>query len=131
MTVRENLDVGGVTQPVSKAARRIDDIYDLFPRLRERQMLAIGRALMSDPAFILLDEPSLGLAPLVTAQVYEVVKKIGHELGIGSIVVEQNVELALSVASHGHVLERGRVALAGTADALRHSPDLHAAYLGM
>jgi branched-chain amino acid transport system ATP-binding protein len=144
MTVRENLQVGGVTQPSSKSAAHMEEVFDLFPRLRERQrqlagtmsggeqqMLAIGRALMSKPAFVLFDEPSLGLAPLITAQVYEVVKRISGELGIGSILVEQNVELALSVASRGYVLARGREALAGPAAALLGSPDLHRAYLGM
>ena len=116
----------------------------LFPRLKERQrqlagtlsgseqqMLAIGRALMAKPAFILMDEPSLGLAPLIVAQVYDVVRRISRDLGIGGILVEQNVELALSVATRGYVLSRGRVALAGSAATLTSSPELHRAYLGM
>jgi branched-chain amino acid transport system ATP-binding protein len=80
---------------------------------------------------VLFDEPSLGLAPLITAQVYDVVKRISKELGIGIVLVEQNVELALSVASRGYVLARGREALAGVASALLGSPELHRAYLGM
>jgi branched-chain amino acid transport system ATP-binding protein len=144
MTVRENLEVGGVTQPASASAANMAEVFELFPRLKERQrqlagtmsggeqqMLAIGRALMSKPAFVLFDEPSLGLAPLITAQVYDVVKRISKELGIGIVLVEQNVELALSVASRGYVLARGREALAGVASALLGSPELHRAYLGM
>jgi branched-chain amino acid transport system ATP-binding protein len=144
MTVRENLEVGGVTQPASASAANMAEVFELFPRLQERQrqlagtmsggeqqMLAIGRALMSKPAFVLFDEPSLGLAPLITAQVYDVVKRISKELGIGIVLVEQNVELALSVASRGYVLARGREALAGVASALLGSPELHRAYLGM
>jgi branched-chain amino acid transport system ATP-binding protein len=144
MTVRENLDVGGLPQPAAEAPKRIEEVYGLFPRLKERQrqlagtlsggeqqMLAIGRALMAKPAFILMDEPSLGLAPLIVAQVYDVVRRISRDLGIGGILVEQNVELALSVATRGYVLSRGRVALAGSAATLTSSPELHRAYLGM
>ncbi len=144
MTLRENLEVGGVTQPSSETNARMQEMFDLFPRLRERQhqlagtlsggeqqMLAIGRALMSKPTFLLMDEPSLGLAPLITAQVYEVVRRISRDLGIGGILVEQNVELALSVADRGYVMSRGRIVLSGTADFLVRSPALHQAYLGM
>jgi len=144
MTVRENLDIGGISRPASEMPARTEEMFALFPRLRERhrqlggtlsggeqQMLAIGRALMAKPAFILMDEPSLGLAPLVVAQVYDVLRRISRELGVGGILVEQNVELALSVADRGYVLSRGRIALEGPAQLLAKSPQLHKAYLGM
>ena len=144
MTVRENLEVGGVTRPAAQTRARVREVLEIFPQLTERQrqlggtlsggeqqMLAIGRALMSRPDFILMDEPSLGLAPLIVAQVFDVVHRISTQLGIGGIVVEQNVELALSVATRGYVLSRGRMALSGAASALASSPKLHDAYLGM
>ncbi len=144
MTVRENLDVGGVGRPRREAAATLAEVYAMFPRLQERtrqlagtlsggeqQMLAIGRALMAKPAFILFDEPSLGLAPLIVAQVLDTIRRISAELGVGGILVEQNVEAALSFGTRAYVLNRGALALSGPAETVRRSPELHAAYLGM
>lgn len=144
MTVQENLEVGGVTRSTAEVRETLEQMYQLFPRLRERhrqlagtlsggeqQMLAIGRALMSRPAFILMDEPSLGLAPLIVAQVFEAVRRIQTEMGIGVLLVEQNAEMALSVADRGYVLTRGSVVAEGSAEVLRGSAHLSNAYLGM
>ncbi len=143
MTVRENLQVGGVTRSTTEAAGAMDEVFSLFPRLKERagqlagtlsggeqQMLAIGRALMARPDFVLYDEPSLGLAPLVVEDVFATIRRISRELGIGGVLVEQNVGLALDVAVRGHVLARGRVVLSGQAADLLASPRLQEAYLG-
>jgi branched-chain amino acid transport system ATP-binding protein len=143
MTVRENLEIGGVTRSARDRARLMEEMFALFPRLRERgqqlggtlsggeqQMLAIGRALMSQPDFVLFDEPSLGLAPLVVESVFDIIRRISRDFGIGGIVVEQNVDLALAFAGRAHVLARGQQVLAGTAAELRDSPRLQQAYLG-
>ncbi|MEP9376429.1 ABC transporter ATP-binding protein [Aquabacter sp. CN5-332] len=144
MTVKENLEVGGVTRSASERPALLAQVYTMFPRLQERstqlagtlsggeqQMLAIGRALMAKPDFILFDEPSLGLAPLVTASVMDAVRRISSEFGVGAILVEQNVEVALDVASRAYVLCRGQIALEGESDAVRVDPALRQAYLGM
>jgi branched-chain amino acid transport system ATP-binding protein len=144
MTVQENLEVGGVTRPNLEARETLERMYELFPRLRERhrqlagtlsggeqQMVAIARALMSRPAFILMDEPSLGLAPLVVAQVFEAIRRIQTEMGCGVLLVEQNAEMALSVAERGYVMTRGNVVVEGAAADLRGSALLNSAYLGM
>ncbi|MEJ1978708.1 MAG: ABC transporter ATP-binding protein [Acetobacteraceae bacterium] len=144
MTVHENLQVGGVNQSGASQVRLLGEVYDLFPRLLERrtqlagtlsggeqQMLAIGRALMAQPRFILFDEPSLGLAPMVTDMVMATIGRIARDLGIGGILVEQNVAVALAVARRAYVLARGRLALSGPAEHVSESPDLHRAYLGM
>jgi branched-chain amino acid transport system ATP-binding protein len=144
MTVEENLQVGGVVRSGQEVRERLADIYELFPRLAERrrqvggtlsggeqQMLAIGRALMSRPDFILMDEPSLGLAPLVVASVHQAIERIRREMGIGGILVEQNVAVALSVAAHAYVLMRGSIVLEGDPKTLAASPQLKDAYLGM
>jgi branched-chain amino acid transport system ATP-binding protein len=144
MTVEENLLVGGAVRSGAEVREQLADVYVLFPRLGERrrqfggtlsggeqQMLAIGRALMSRPSFILMDEPSLGLAPLVVESVHQAIDRIRREMGIGGILVEQNVAVALSVAAHAYVLMRGSVVLEGDPKDLAASPRLKDAYLGM
>jgi branched-chain amino acid transport system ATP-binding protein len=144
MTVEENLKVGGVVRNGAELRVQLADVYALFPRLAERrrqvggtlsggdqQMLAIGRALMSRLNFILMGEPSLGLAPLVVESVHQAIDRIRREMGIGGILVEQNVAVALTVASHGYVLMRGSVVLEGDPKTLAASPRLKEAYLGM
>ncbi len=144
LTVDENLRVGGFTRPGDEVAADADRWYDLFPRLRERstqlagsmsggeqQMLAIARALMSRPRLLLLDEPSLGLAPLVTRDVFDRIAEINRELGTTVLVVEQNANLALEIASRGYVLETGSIVASGTADELRDNDVVRRAYLGV
>ena len=144
MTVEENLQVGGVVRGGAETRGRLADIYALFPVLGERrrqvggtlsggeqQMLAIGRALMSRPSFILMDEPSLGLAPLVVESVHQAIDRIRRDMGIGGILVEQNVAVALGIAAHATVLMRGAVVLEGEPKAVANDPALKDAYLGM
>jgi branched-chain amino acid transport system ATP-binding protein len=143
MTVRENLEMGAFTRRDSKAVREdIERVYTLFPRLRERekqkggtmsggeqQMLAMGRALMAEPKLLLLDEPSLGLAPVIVDKIYEIIREINQQ-GTTILLVEQNANYALDVSSRGYVLETGTVALTDKSDALRHDERVQAAYLG-
>jgi len=144
MTVEENLQVGGVVRSGAEVREQLADVYALFPRLGERrrqvggtlsggeqQMLAIGRALMARPDFILMDEPSLGLAPLVVESVHQAIDRIRREMGIGGILVEQNVAVALNLAARAYVLMRGSVVLEGDPKTLAASPQLKDAYLGM
>jgi branched-chain amino acid transport system ATP-binding protein len=144
MTVEENLLLGAFSaRKAGDLPARIEDVLVLFPRLRERygqlagtlsggeqQMVAVGRALMLRPKLLLLDEPSHGLAPKVVEEMHEAFKAI-HISGTSILLVEQNVELALEVASRGYVLESGHVTLAGTAAELRSNPAVVAAYLGL
>ncbi len=144
MTVEENLLLGAFTaRKASDLPARIEDVLSLFPRLRERygqlagtlsggeqQMVAVGRALMLRPALLLLDEPSHGLAPKVVEEMHEAFKII-HSRGTSVLLVEQNVELALEVATRGYVLESGVVTLEGTAAELHANPAVVAAYLGL
>jgi branched-chain amino acid transport system ATP-binding protein len=142
MTVAENLELGGWRLPRRERPARIDAVMALFPRLGERrrqlagsmsggeqQMLAIGRALMSRPRLLMLDEPSLGLAPRLVDEVLATVRRL-HEDGVTVLLVEQNVVKALGLADHATVIERGRVVARGAARALLDSPEVRAAYLG-
>ena len=144
MTVRENLDMGTYIRGYKSDTKAADleHVMHLFPRLRERigqlggtlsggeqQMLAIGRALMSRPRLLLLDEPSMGLAPMLIAQIFEIVKTINSE-GISVLMVEQNATQALRTAHRGYVLETGNVVKSGSGDDLLHDPAVREAYLG-
>jgi len=144
LTVTENLRVGGFTRSSEELAEDMERWLAVFPRLAERrdqaagsmsggeqQMLAIARALMSRPRLLLLDEPSLGLAPLVTRDVFERIVEINSELGTTVLVVEQNANLALDVASRGYVLESGKIVAQGSADDLRNDDVVRRAYLGV
>ena len=144
MTVRENLEVGAVMHSKPEIRQQLQSVHALFPRLKEResqlagtlsggeqQMLAIARALMSMPHYILFDEPSLGLAPLVIEDVIATIRRISQEFGIGGMLVEQNVNVALNLASRAYVLSRGALALSGSAEELRGSDHVRKAYLGM
>ncbi len=143
LTVRENLRMGAYTRRDRQGIEAdLARVYDLFPRLAERrdqlagymsggeqQMLAIGRALMAKPRLLLLDEPSLGLAPLLVKEIFRIIAEI-RAAGTTVLLVEQNVHMALSVADYGYVLETGRVALADTSDALRQREEVQHSYLG-
>jgi branched-chain amino acid transport system ATP-binding protein len=142
LSVRENLQLGGFTQSKDKNHSSMEQVLSIFPPLGprmdslagnlsggEQQMLAVGRALMSHPRLLMLDEPSLGLAPLVSAQIFQVIQDIARS-GIAVLLVEQNVHRALEVASRGYVLELGEVALEGTAPELLADDHVRLAYLG-
>jgi branched-chain amino acid transport system ATP-binding protein len=141
LTVHENLVAGGYTRG---ARADFDRVYTFLPRLAalrgrvagylsggEQQMLAIGRALMSDPRLLLLDEPSLGLAPMLVDEVFGIVRRLNTELGLTALLVEQNAHRALGCAHHGYVMETGRIVLAGTAAELVDNPDVQEFYLGL
>jgi len=144
MTVRENLEMGAYSRRDRAGIREdMDRVYRLFPRLRERssqlsgslsggeqQMVAIGRALMGRPSILLLDEPSLGLAPVLVDAIFEVIREVSAE-GTTILLIEQNALLALKTASRGYVLETGNVVLSGPSSELIASPDVQRAYLGM
>jgi branched-chain amino acid transport system ATP-binding protein len=144
LTVHENLMMGAYLQRDRDVIRREREyVFSVFPRLAERekqlagtlsggeqQMLSIGRALMSRPRFLMLDEPSLGIAPLLVKSIFEQIVEINRERGITILLVEQNANLALEIASHGFVLETGKVILANEAAALRSDPQVRSAYLG-
>jgi branched-chain amino acid transport system ATP-binding protein len=143
MTVRENLELGAfLRRDQDNLERDLERVFELFPRLLERerqkagtmsggeqQMLAIGRALMADPKLLLLDEPSMGLAPILVERIYETIAEINKQ-GTTILLVEQNANFALGVSKRGYVLETGRVALSDEAGALRANPDVQRAYLG-
>jgi branched-chain amino acid transport system ATP-binding protein len=143
MTVLENLEMGAFTRKDNAAIRAdVERVYEMFPRLQERakqkagtmsggeqQMLAMGRALMAQPKLLLLDEPSLGLAPVIVDKIYEIIREINQQ-GVTILLVEQNANYALDVSSRGYVLETGTVALSDKSSALRTDERVMAAYLG-
>jgi branched-chain amino acid transport system ATP-binding protein len=142
MTVRENLDLGAYHRRGPEIAADLDRVFTLFPRLHERerqragtmsggeqQMLAIGRALMARPKLLMLDEPSMGIAPLLVQRIYETIGEI-NKAGVTILLVEQNANYALEISKRGYVLETGRVVLANDSDLLRGDPDVQRAYLG-
>jgi branched-chain amino acid transport system ATP-binding protein len=143
MTVLENLEMGAFTRKDNAAIRAdVERVYDMFPRLKERQkqkagtmsggeqqMLAMGRALMAQPKLLLLDEPSLGLAPVIVDKIYEIIREINQQ-GVTILLVEQNANYALDVSARGYVLETGTVALSDKSSALRTDERVMAAYLG-
>jgi branched-chain amino acid transport system ATP-binding protein len=144
LTALENLELGAFSRTNRREVRSdIERVFSYFPQLRERQhlqggllsggeqqMLAIGRALMARPRLLLLDEPSLGLAPLVVRDIFLTIETISKEEGLTVLLVEQNAELALRMTRHGYVLETGRVVLDGTAEALRNNGAVRRSYLG-
>jgi len=146
LTVEENLLTGAYTRGASRGEvdAELDKVYAYFPRLKERrksqagytsggeqQMCAIGRALMARPEMILLDEPSMGLAPQLVEQIFEIVKSLNEKEGYTFLLAEQNTNVALRFAHHGYILESGRVVMDGPADALRENPDVKEFYLGV
>ena len=146
LTVEENLLTGAFTRRDGRGAinRDLEMIYSYFPRLKERrtsltgyisggeqQMTAIGRALMSKPHMMLLDEPSMGLAPQLVEQIFEIVKRLNSELGVSVLLAEQNTNIALKYATYGYILENGRVVLDGDAASLRENADVKEFYLGI
>ncbi len=143
LTVRENLEMGAFTRSDREGIEEsMDNVFRLFPRLRERvaqtggtlsggeqQMLAVGRALMAKPRLLLMDEPSMGLAPILVEEIFDIIREIRRE-GVTILLVEQNAQMALSVADRGYVLETGAIQLEGTAEELARNPQVRAAYLG-
>jgi len=142
LSVEDNLRLGAYRRGRADSAKRLARMFDLFPALAEKrrnaagvlsggqqQMLALGRALMGAPSLLLLDEPSMGLAPLIADQIFAAILDIKRD-GVTILLVEQNAERAIEIADRGYVLETGTVALSGSADALRSNPQVQAAYLG-
>jgi branched-chain amino acid transport system ATP-binding protein len=142
MSVRENLDLGAYLRRDNEIAGDMERVFDLFPRLKERekqkagtmsggeqQMLAIGRALMARPRLLLLDEPSMGIAPILVQRIYETIGEINKQ-GTTILLVEQNANYALGISRRGYVLETGRVALTDASERLRSDPEVQKAYLG-
>ena len=144
LTVEENLRVGSITRRDGKVREDLERIYGYFPRLAdlrhrlagytsggEQQMLAIGRALLAAPKLLLLDEPSLGLAPLLVREIFDIVARINAEEGVTVLVVEQNAAVALGVSDYAYIMEQGKIVLEGEAEALKENPDVKEFYLGM
>ena len=142
MTVQENLEMGGYTRPAAEIENSLADVYERFPRLKERyrqtagtlsggeqQMLAMGRALMSKPKLLMLDEPSMGLAPILVEQIFDIIKEL-HKADTTILLVEQNAQMALSIADRAYVLETGTVSMSGSAKELLNDERVQKAYLG-
>ena len=142
MSVRENLEMGGYTRQASEIAPALEHVFELFPRLKERQrqvagtlsggeqqMLAMGRAMMSKPKLLMLDEPSMGLAPLLVEQIFDIILSL-NKAGTTILLVEQNAQMALSIADRAYVLETGNIFKEGSADMLMHDDAVRKAYLG-
>lgn len=142
MTVRDNLLMGGYSRPKEELEDSVAHVFSFFPRLRERerqiagtlsggeqQMLAMGRALMSKPKLMMLDEPSMGLAPILVEQIFEIIRDLNHS-GTTILLVEQNAQMALSVAHRAYVMETGRITMSGAAADLLHDDNVRKAYLG-
>lgn len=143
LTVEDNLMVGAAILPAARRGEGLDSVYALFPRLKERrrqvagwlsggeqQMLSLGRALIGQPRMLLIDELSLGLAPIIVRQIYEQLRKAADTLGTSMLVVEQNARLALEFAGYAYVLDRGRVTVSGPASEVAASAEMRASYLG-
>ena len=142
MTVKENLEMGAFSRPGEEIAPSMEQVYAFFPRLKERekqiagtlsggeqQMLAMGRALMSKPRLMMLDEPSMGLAPILVEQIFDIIREM-NAAGTTILLVEQNAQMALSVANRAYVMETGRITMEGDADDLMHDDNVRKAYLG-
>ena len=142
MSVEENLEMGAYTRPNGEIADSIADIYQRFPRLKERrkqvagtlsggeqQMLAMGRAMMSKPRLLMLDEPSMGLAPILVEQIFDIIQEL-NKAGTTILLVEQNAQMALSIAHRGYVLETGKIVATGTGEELLENEAVKKAYLG-
>ena len=142
MTVKDNLVMGGFSRPNEELQASLEHVYSFFPRLKERekqiagtlsggeqQMLAMGRALMSKPRLMMLDEPSMGLAPILVDQIFEIIREL-HSSGVTILLVEQNAQMALSVADRAYVLETGTISMSGNAQDLLQNDDVRKAYLG-
>lgn len=145
LSVEENLQVGAYRRKDRAGVKRdLDMVFDYFPKLRdyrrrvsgylsggEQQMMVIGRALMAAPHLMLLDEPSLGLAPMAVQEIYQIIKQINADRGVSMLVVEQNVKAALGIADYGYVMENGRIVLDGPADKLKDNEDVREFYMGI
>jgi len=142
MTVRENLEMGGYSRPAAEVSPSVEEMFRRFPRLKERekqvagtlsggeqQMLAMARALMSKPKVLMLDEPSMGLAPILVEQIFSIIQEL-HEAGVTILLVEQNAQMALSIANRAYVLETGMITMEGNAQELLNNDAVKKAYLG-
>lgn len=144
LTVEENLRVGAALSARARLSQELDRAYEYFPLLKdlrhqqsgylsggEQQMLVVGRALMAHPGLMLVDEASLGLAPLLVAEIFRILRRVNEEEGISILLVEQNARAALSVARHGYVVENGRIVLEGSSAQLQNDPEVRESYLGL